>query len=90
MEQQLLAEIQRLRRSLRKIKLLLGFFFLLFIAMIAILGFIAYKVITFTADINNRITTFENKTSETLDIKSQICENKSLTTLLGSQNDLCK
>jgi cell division protein FtsL len=90
MEQQLLIEMQRLRRSLRTIKLLLGFFFLVFIALLAVLGFIAYKVVTFTHDVNNRITKFENTTSQNLDVKQQICSNKSLTGLLGSNNDLCK
>jgi cell division protein FtsL len=84
---QLLRSVQR---QLRAIKIMLGFFALTFLVMIAVLGFIAYKVITFTQQINNKITSFENKTTQNLDFKNKICENKSITSFLGSSNDLCE
>jgi len=53
-------------------------------------GFIAYKVITFTQDVSTKITNLELKTSQSLDLKKQVCSNTSLTGLLGSSNDFCK
>ena len=86
MDQQLLQEaLVRLSRQLHTIKWLLGFFFVLFIAMLAILGFMTYKVITFTHDINNRINSFESKTTQSLDLKSQLCSSKTLTSLLDDK-----
>jgi hypothetical protein len=69
--------LKRINRSLRAIKFMLGFLFLLLLASIAILGFIAYKVVTFTHDVNNKITNIENTTSQNLDVKQQLCEGTS-------------
>ncbi len=82
--------LQKVHRQLRGIKIMLGFFFVMLIAMLAILGFIAYKVITFTQDVSTKITNLELKTSQSLDLKKQVCSNTSLTGLLGSSNDFCK
>jgi predicted PurR-regulated permease PerM len=71
--------LKRINRQLRAIKIMLGFFFFMFIAMLAILGFIAYKVITFTQQVNNKINSIEQSTSQKLDIKSQLCEDTSST-----------
>ena len=86
-DEQLLRSVQR---QLRAIKYMLLFFFVLMVAMLAILGYIAYKVITFTQDINTKITNFENTTTQNLDFKSKVCDNKSLTSLLGSNNEICQ
>ncbi len=67
--------LKRINRQLRAIKVMLGFFFLLIVAMLAILGFIAYKVVTFTHDVNTKITNIENTTSQKIDVKSQLCQN---------------
>ncbi len=86
MDEQLLRSVSR---QLRAIKIMLGAFFVFFIAMLAILGFITYKVITFTQDVSSRITNLQNQTSETLDLKSKVCNNKSLSNLLDT-NNICR
>ncbi|HEX8182981.1 MAG TPA: hypothetical protein VF575_05275 [Candidatus Saccharimonadales bacterium] len=86
MDEQLLRSVQR---QLRAIKIMLGFFFVMILAMLAILGFITYKVVTFTQDITNKVTNIQDQTKQSLNLKSQVCENKSLTNLLGSNNSLC-
>ncbi len=87
MDEQLLRKVSH---QLRTIKLMLGFFFCMLLSLLGILGFIAYKVITFTHDISTKINSLESKTSQTLDLKTKICDNKSLVGLLGSNNDLCQ
>lgn len=79
-----------IRRQLRAIKLMLGFFSLLLVAMLLILGFIAWKVVTFTQDVSNRITNIQEKTQQNLDLKEQICSNNSISGLLGQNNDFCR
>jgi cell division protein FtsL len=90
MDEQLLRSVQKLQKQLRAIKIMLGFFFFMLLAMLAILGFVTYKVITFTQDVTNRITNIQTQTRESLDLKTKVCDNKSLTGLLGSNNDFCQ
>jgi predicted PurR-regulated permease PerM len=66
--------LKKINRNLRAVKFMLSTLFLLFFAIIAVLGFIAYKVVTFTNDVNTKITNIENTTTEKLDVKSELCE----------------
>ena len=68
---------RKINRQLRAIKVMLGFFTLLMITTLVILGFIAWKVVTFTQSVNNKITNIENSTQQKLDIKSQLCNGTS-------------
>lgn len=68
---------RKINRQLRAIKVMLGFFTLLMITTLVILGFIAWKVVTFTHEVNNKITKIENSTTQKLDIKSQLCNGTS-------------
>lgn len=77
--------LRRINRQLRGIKVMLGFFFLLIVAMLAILGFIAYKVVTFTQEVNTKITNIENTTSQKIDVKSQLCDGSSGSSVLLKQ-----
>lgn len=66
--------LKKINRNLRVIKYMLVFFFLMMATALAILGFIVFKVVTFTNDVNTKITNIENTTTEKLDVKSQLCE----------------
>ena len=74
--------MRKINRQLRAIKVMLGFFTVLFIGMIGILGFIAWKVITFTQEVNTKITNIEQTTQQKLDVKSELCKgtNSNLVT----------
>jgi predicted PurR-regulated permease PerM len=67
--------LRKINRNLRAIKIMLSFFFLTILALLAVLGFIAFKVATFTRDVNNKITNIENTTTQQLDVKSQLCDD---------------
>jgi predicted PurR-regulated permease PerM len=73
--------MRKINRQLRAIKVMLGFFSLLIIAMLLILGFIAWKVVTFTQDVNNKITNIEHTTQQKLDIKGELCDGASSNTI---------
>jgi hypothetical protein len=66
---------RKINRQLRAIKVMLGFFSLLIVGMFILLGFIAYKVVTFTRDVNTKITNIEQTTTEKLDVKAQFCND---------------
>lgn len=66
---------RKINRQLRAIKVMLGFFSLLIVGMFILLGFIAYKVVNFTHEVNTKITNIEQTTTEKLDVKSQFCDN---------------
>ena len=82
--------IRSLTRQLRTIKLMLGFFFVLFVVVIAMLGYMTYKVITFTNDVTTKITNFQNQTTESLNVKKQICDNKTFRSFLDDKSEVCK
>ncbi len=79
--------IRKINRQLRAIKVMLGFFMFLIFGMLAILGFIAWKVITFTNSVNTKISNIETTTQQKLDVKAQLC-NGAQPGLLTDQ--LCK
>jgi cell division protein FtsL len=65
--------LKRINRQLRAIKVMLGFFTLVMLAVLVIWIFIAYKLVTFTHNIDNKVTNIQNTTSQKLDVKSQLC-----------------
>lgn len=69
--------LRKVNRQLRGIKIMLGFFALLLIATLAIMAFVAWKVVTFTHSVNTKITNIENTTQQKLDIKGQLCDGTS-------------
>jgi cell division protein FtsL len=71
--------LKRINRQLRTIKVMLGFFTLVTLALLAIWIFIAYKLVTFTHNIDNKVTNIQNTTSQKLDIKSQLCNDTTST-----------
>lgn len=82
--------IDRLNKSLRTIKVLLGFFALMLIATLAMVGYVTYKVVTFTRDVNNKIDKFQSQAAETLDVKSQLCKSETLENFLRNNSDICR
>jgi predicted PurR-regulated permease PerM len=75
---------RKINRQLRAIKVMLGFFTLLMVTTLVILGFIAWKVVSFTQSVNNKITNIEQTTQQKLDIKSQLCDNADQNALTSS------
>jgi predicted PurR-regulated permease PerM len=67
--------LKRINRQLRTIRIMLGFFTLVTLAVLAIWIFIAYKLVTFTHNIDNKVTNIQNSTNQKLDIKSQLCSD---------------
>jgi cell division protein FtsL len=79
--------LRRINRQLRGIKVMLGFFALLLIVMLAIMAFVAWKVVTFTHSVNTKISNIEQTTQQKLDIKKQLCDG---TTSNAITNQFCQ
>jgi cell division protein FtsL len=79
--------LKRINRQLRTIKVMLGFFTLVMLAVLVIWIFIAYKLVTFTHNIDNKVTNIQNTTSQKLDVKSQLCNDATSTLAKQLCND---
>jgi predicted PurR-regulated permease PerM len=60
MEQSDINAINRLSKSLRTIKVMLALFLVMLVANLLVLGFVAWKVLSFTHDISNRVNKIQN------------------------------
>ena len=76
--------LRKVHRQLRAIKLMLGFFSLIVIVMVLLLGYLAYKVVTFTHNIDNKVTNIQNTTSQKLDVEKNLCNNSSISNYLAN------
>lgn len=65
--------VKKLNRQLRTVRVMLGFFILVMVAVLAVWIYLAYKFVTFTHNVDTKITNIQNTTSQKLDIKSQLC-----------------
>lgn len=80
--------LRRLRRSLTFIKVMMGVFFIMLLAGLLILGFIAYKVVTFSRHVDTKINNIQHTTSQKLDLKSQLCNGQVFNPTVTAQ--LCR
>jgi len=72
-EKQLEKTLRKVNRQLRAIKVMMSFYTLLIVGMFLLLGFIAFKVVSFTRDAETKITNLQTKAEQSLDFKSQLC-----------------
>ena len=78
----------QLHQILRQLKILnfwIAFFGVSISITMTAIGFLAFKMVTFVQKTNNQLTTLQQNTTETLDVKSQLCESS-----LFKNNEACK
>ncbi|HSH17985.1 MAG TPA: hypothetical protein VK978_01240 [Candidatus Saccharimonadales bacterium] len=81
-----------LKQLIRQLKILniwitiVGGLILVSVIVIAILLF---KVFTFVADTKNSVTSLQQKTEDSLNVKKQICENDSFGSFLNNKSEIC-
>lgn len=71
-------EQQELHKILKQLKILnfwITFFGVAVIATLAIFGFLLYKLVTFVQSTEQQITKIQTQTTQTLDVKSQLCDS---------------
>jgi len=77
----------RIHRQLRGIRVVLWLFAIWLLLLLAILAFIAYRVVTFTNRVNTKIDTLQRTTIQKLNVKSQLCDQITSSTL---KQQLCQ
>ena len=80
------------RQLTRQLKLLNFWITTLAVVMLVgflILGYLIFKVITFTHDITDKFTDLQQKTSQTLDVQKKLCATKTVGSLLQNKTSAC-
>lgn len=81
---------KQLIRQLKIMNLWISIFGTLILAMLLVLGYLVFKVVTFVHDTNDKIETISIQTKESLDFKSKLCKSDSVGDLLMSRTEICK
>ncbi len=74
-----------LKQLVRQVKILnfwVSLFGVLFLATLAITGFLMFEAVSYIRTSTQKITDFQTKTSQTLDVQNQACNNNSLKAYL--------
>jgi hypothetical protein len=81
-----------LRQLVRQIKILntwVTVFGTLVLVSFIVMLILIFKAVTYIHDTTQRLASLQQQTQQSLDIKTKICDDKSLTSLLGN-SDICK
>jgi len=81
--------LKQLVRQMKILNFWVTFFGVLFVAALAIAGFMLYKMVTYVHQTEQRLENIQTKTSQTLDVQNQLCSS-SLSSLLNRSSDYCK
>ena len=82
-----------LRQIVRQLKFLnfwISFFGVIIIITLAITGVVLYKIVTVANNSVKKLDAFQQQTSNSLNVKRQLCSDTSLSSLLRSQTTICK
>ncbi len=76
-----------LKQLVKQVKILnfwVGTFGILFLVTFLACGVLIFKMVVYIHDSEQKISSLESKTSQTLDVQSQACNNSTIKNLLGS------
>jgi lysylphosphatidylglycerol synthetase-like protein (DUF2156 family) len=82
--------LKQLVRQMKILNFWVTFFGVLFLAALAIAGFMVYKMVTYVHQAEQRIQSIQTKTSQTLDVQNQVCGDATVKALLNRTSDYCK
>ncbi|MFZ1249169.1 MAG: hypothetical protein WAQ24_02510 [Candidatus Saccharimonadales bacterium] len=72
------ALVKQLTKQLKIINFWITLFGSLIVATLLVLGFLVFKVVTFVQSTEQKVTDLRNKTSQTLNVKDDLCKNSML------------
>ena len=80
---------KQLLKQLKILNFWITTFGVLFLLVLGIIGFFMYQTAMFVRDTSQRVSNFQQSTTESIDVKSQVCnKDDSLAQFLKS-NNLC-
>jgi CHASE3 domain sensor protein len=80
---------QALVRQLKILNFWITLFGVSILIALVILGVLLYKIVTYVNDTRKHLVELQQKTSQTLDVKQQLCDSKTGAALLKG-TDACK
>jgi hypothetical protein len=87
MDEQLL---RQLTRQLKIMNIWISIFGTLILAVLIVLGYFVFKIVTFVNTTNQKIENLTTQTKETLDFKSKVCSTDSVGSFLQDKTNVCK
>ncbi|MDB5169927.1 MAG: hypothetical protein JWN82_323 [Candidatus Saccharibacteria bacterium] len=85
------ALIRKLSRQVKVLNFFLVFFSVIFIAVLAVTGLVAYRALQEVRDAKNTLTSLQSQAGENLNVKNDLCDSSgTLGSLLKSQSDVCE
>ncbi len=80
---------KQLLKQLKILNFWITLFGILFLIILGIIGFFMYQTAMFVRDTSKRVSDFQQSTTQSIDVKSQVCsKNDSLADFLKA-NNLC-
>jgi hypothetical protein len=82
-----------MRQLIRQLKIMnfwISVYGALILVVLAVMGYMVFKVVTFVNDTNKKIDNLTTQTKETLDFKSRVCNSDSIGELLTNRTEVCR
>ena len=81
--------LKQLVRQLKIINFWITLFGSLFLITLIILGILIFKMVTFVQSTEQKLSDIQQKTQASLDLKQQLCKDRSFSSLLSSKTNFC-
>lgn len=82
--------LKQLIRQLKIMNFWISVYGALILVVLAVMGYMVYRMVTFVNDTNKKIDNITTQTKESLDFKSKVCNSDSIGELLANRTDICK
>jgi hypothetical protein len=84
------ALVRKLSRQVKVLNFFLVFFSLIFLAVLAVTGLVAYQALQEVRDAKHTLDSLQQDASTNLNVKNDLCDSTgTLGTLLKQQSDVC-
>lgn len=81
--------LKQLTRQLKILNVWISIFGSLILISFVIIIFLLFKVVTFVQDTSQKVSDLQQKTSNTLNLEKQLCEDKSFSDFLNNKTVIC-
>lgn len=81
---------KQLTRQLKLLNIWISVFGTLIIISFLIIIFLLFKVVTFVQDTSQKVSDLQQKASQSVDVRSQLCKSDSVGSFLQDKSDVCK
>lgn len=83
------ALLKQLTRQLKLLNFWISVLGVMILVSFVVVIVLLFKVVSFVHDTSQKVTDIQSKASSTLNVKQQVCDNKSVANVLSGKTDLC-